>query len=93
MLKSNFAIIVASCHNNCKGGLTKMSVAIRIDDELYRQAETTAKAESRTPPLQIQYWAKIGKTALENPDLPIEFIKSILASDGQPSEPFEFRLP
>jgi hypothetical protein len=68
-----------------------MSVAIRIEDELYKQAETTARAESRTPPLQIQYWAKIGKAALDNPDLPIEFIKSILVSEGQPSEPFEFR--
>jgi len=68
-----------------------MSIAIRIDDELYRQAENTANAESRTPPLQIQYWAKLGKIALENPDLPIEFIKSILASEGQPAEPFEFR--
>ena len=68
-----------------------MSVAIRIDDELYKQAETIAKVESRTVPLQIQYWAKIGKAALDNPDLPIEFIKSILSSEGQPSEPFEFR--
>jgi hypothetical protein len=68
-----------------------MSVAIRIEDELYRQAETTARAESRTPPLQIQYWAKIGKAALDNPDLPVEFIKSILTSEGQPSELFEFR--
>ncbi len=68
-----------------------MSVAIRIDDKLYKQAETTARAESRTAPLQVQYWAKIGKAALDNPDLPIEFIKSILASEGQSSEPFEFR--
>ena len=68
-----------------------MSVAVRIDDELYRQAESTARAESRTPPLQIQYWAKLGKAALENPDLPIDFIKSMLASEGQPPEPFVFR--
>ena len=68
-----------------------MSTAIRIDDELYRQAEITSKTEFRTPPLQIQYWAKLGKVALDNPDLSIEFIKSILASEGQPSEPFEFR--
>jgi len=68
-----------------------MSVAVRIDDELYRQAESTARAESRTPPLQIQYWAKLGKAALENPDLPIDFIKSMLASEGQPTEPFVFR--
>jgi len=68
-----------------------MSVAIRIDDNLYKQAESTARAESRTAPLQIQYWARIGKAALENPDLPIDFIKSILSSEGQESEPFEFR--
>ena len=68
-----------------------MSIAVRIDDELYRQAEQTAKAESRTPPLQIQYWAKIGKAALDNPDLPIDFIRSMLASEGQQSEPFIFR--
>ena len=68
-----------------------MSIAVRIDDELYRQAEQTAKAESRTTPLQIQYWAKIGKAALDNPDLPIDLIRSMLASEGQPSEPFTFR--
>jgi hypothetical protein len=68
-----------------------MSVAIRIDDKLYKQAESTARAESRTAPLQVQYWARIGKAALENPDLPVYFIKSILSSEGQESEPFEFR--
>jgi len=68
-----------------------MSIAVRIDDELYRQAEQTAKAESRTTSLQIQYWAKIGKAALDNPDLPTEFIRSMLASEGQTSEPFTFR--
>ena len=68
-----------------------MSIAVRIDAELYREAEKTAKAESRTTPLQIQYWARIGKAALDNPDLPIEFIRSMLVSEGQKSEPFEFR--
>ena len=67
-----------------------MSIAVRIDNELYRQAEITARAESRTTPLQIQYWAKIGKAALDNPDLPIEFIQSIIAAEGQEDEPFEF---
>ena len=65
-----------------------MGVPIRIDDELYDQAKRSAAAESRTVPLQIAYWAKIGKAALDNPDLPIEFIKSIIASAGQDSEPF-----
>ena len=55
-----------------------MSIAIRIDEELYDQAKRTALAESRTVPLQIAYWAKLGKLALENPDLPIEFVRDIL---------------
>ena len=68
-----------------------MSIAVRIDDELYRAAEKMAKAESRTTALQVQYWAKIGKAALDNPDLPVEFIRSMIDSDGQADEPFEFR--
>jgi hypothetical protein len=67
------------------------SIAVRIDEKLYRQAEKTAKAESRTTPLQIQYWARVGKAALENPDLPIELIKSMMAAEGQEAEPFTFR--
>ena len=45
-----------------------MSIAMRINENLYRQAESVAKAESRTASLQIHYWARIGKAALENPD-------------------------
>ena len=66
-----------------------MSIAIRIDEELYDQAKRTALAESRTVPLQIAYWAKLGKLALENPDLPIEFIRDVLiAKKMNEHEPF-----
>jgi len=69
-----------------------MSTAIRIDDDLYREAKRSAEAESRTVPLQVAYWARIGKAALDNPDLPGEFIRDILASRKQDEfEPFEFR--
>ena len=49
-----------------------MSVSIRVNDELYNLAKTQAKAELRTIPSQIEYWARIGRTAMANPDLPIE---------------------
>ncbi len=66
-----------------------MSIPIRIDEELYDQAKRTALAESRTVPLQIAYWAKLGKLALENPDLPIEFIRDVLmAKNMNEHEPF-----
>jgi len=68
-----------------------MSIAIRIDEELYDQAKRTALAESRTVPLQIAYWAKLGKLALENPDLPIELVRDILiAKNMNEHEPFSF---
>jgi hypothetical protein len=68
-----------------------MSIAIRIDDELYNEAKRAAEAEDRTVPLQVAHWAKIGKAALENPDLPGEFIKDILAARKKKNfEPFEF---
>jgi len=70
-----------------------MNVAIRIDKEIYDDAKKVAKAEYRTVPHQIEFWAKIGKCALDNPDLPIEFIKDILISKQQDhslAEPFTF---
>lgn len=68
-----------------------MSVAIRIDDELYEEAKRSAEAECRTVPLQVTYWAKIGRAALDNPDLPVEFIRDILAAKKQGDyKPFEF---
>ncbi|OPY05867.1 MAG: hypothetical protein A4E61_00151 [Syntrophorhabdus sp. PtaB.Bin184] len=69
-----------------------MSIAIRIDDELYNEAKKSAEAESRTVPLQVAYWARIGKAALDNPDLPGELIRDILAAKKQGEfEPFEFQ--
>lgn len=71
-----------------------MGRPIRIDDEIYDAAKKVAKAESRSIPNQIEYWAKIGKCALDNPDLPIEFIKELLIAknmDRSLAEPFEFK--
>ncbi|WP_346355266.1 TA system antitoxin ParD family protein [Azotosporobacter soli] len=67
-----------------------MSIPIRVDNALYEEAKECAAAEFRTVPLQIAYWAKIGKAALDNPDLPIEFIRDVLIGKTQKSEPFEF---
>lgn len=55
-----------------------MSIAIRIDETIYNAAKQIARAEYRSIPNQIEYWAMIGKCALDNPDLPIELIKDIL---------------
>ncbi len=70
-----------------------MSTPIRISDDIYAAAKKVAKAECRSIPNQIEFWAKIGKCALDNPDVPVEFIKDILISkslDHSLAEPFTF---
>lgn len=56
-----------------------MSIAIQVDDELYEQAKRSANSEEmRSISQQIMLWAKVGRAALDNPDLPIDFIKESL---------------
>jgi predicted DNA-binding protein len=45
---------------------------------LYGQALAQAKAEHRTVAEQIEFRAMIGRTALDNPDLPIDFVRDLL---------------
>ena len=68
-----------------------MTIIIRIDEAIYNEARQTAKAECRTVAHQIEYWAKVGKAALDNPDLPIEFIRDLSITypqDRSLAEPF-----
>ena len=70
-----------------------MSISIRIDDEIYDAAKEIAKAEFRSPPQQIEFWARVGKCALDNPGLPIEFVRDLLISknmDKSLAVPFAF---
>ena len=62
------------------------STSIRIDQTLYEKARQEAQAEHRTIAGQVEYWAQIGRVALDNPDLPISFIAEILASMAEPRE-------
>ena len=66
-----------------------MSMSIRIDDALYNMARSRSKAEMRSIPQQVAYWAKVGRAALDNPDLPIEFVRDTLVAMEEESEPFE----
>jgi hypothetical protein len=55
-----------------------MSTAVRITDELAREAKKFSKVDKRSLTGQIEHWARIGKCAEENPDLPYNLIKEIL---------------
>jgi hypothetical protein len=56
---------------------------VKISDHLAASAAIFAKVESRSLAGQVEYWAKLGKIAEENPDLPISFIKDILIGQAQ----------
>ena len=55
-----------------------MGIAVRISDKLVSDAKIQSKVDNRSLTGQIEYWAKIGKIAEENPDLPYTLLKEIL---------------
>ena len=62
------------------------TTSIRIDHSLYEQAKADAAAEHRTIAGQVEFWAKVGRAALDNPDLPVSFVAESLASLLEPRE-------
>lgn len=62
------------------------SVSVRIDEDLVSSARISAKAEFRTVQGQLEFWAKVGRAALDNPELPASFIAETLMSLAEPRE-------
>lgn len=58
------------------------TVSVRIDENLVSAARSAAKAEFRTEQGQVEFWEKVGRAALDNPDLPASFIAESLMSLG-----------
>jgi hypothetical protein len=63
-----------------------MSTAIKISKEIAEDARLTAKVTRRSMAGQVEYWAFIGKTAEDNPDLSFLVIKDILLGRQQLKE-------
>jgi hypothetical protein len=61
-----------------KRGNYIMATAVRITDELVKDAKIFSKIDKRSLTGQIEHWARIGKCAEENPDLTYDLIKEIL---------------
>lgn len=57
-----------------------MATSIRLDDDFVSDVKVHADAASSSIPKQIEHWAKIGRIAEDNLDLPYSFIlESLLA--------------
>ncbi len=59
------------------------SIAIKLNKKIVQSAREVGQVEHRSAPKQLEYWATIGKIAIENPDLPFEFIHDILLGRTQ----------
>ena len=57
--------------------------AVRISGEMYNLTKMAAEGTFRSTSGQLEYWARLGRAAEDNPDLPIEFIRDILISKTQ----------
>lgn len=55
-----------------------MPVTIKLSKGLVDDAKIVALAEHRSVPKQIEYWARIGKAVLDNPDLPLRLIQDAM---------------
>jgi hypothetical protein len=57
-----------------------MSTAINVSEQLVEEAKPVAQATHRSVSEQIEFWARLGKVAEENPDLPIQILQDTLIS-------------
>jgi len=57
-----------------------MPTAIQLSELLIEEAKPFAQAMHRSIAEQIEYWARLGKVAEENPDLPIPMLQDIIFS-------------
>ena len=55
-----------------------MAPAVRVSEDLLVAAKKFSRIDHRSVAGQIEHWARLGKCAEENPDLPYALIKEIL---------------
>ncbi|WP_116964338.1 ParD-like family protein [Fastidiosibacter lacustris] len=60
-----------------------MALSVRLSDELVKQAQSVSAVMYRSCAKQIEYWARIGKMAEENPELSYEFIRDTLIAKAE----------
>ncbi len=58
-------------------------MAVKLSDSIVSDAQVISKALNRSVAGQIEYWARIGKIAEENPDLTYDFIRNILIAQQE----------
>lgn len=60
-----------------------MRMPVQINSKFYEQAKVYAQTEHRTIAGQIEFWAMVGKAGLENPEVPIQFVRDLLLAKAE----------
>ncbi len=60
-----------------------MGTAVKISTDLFEKAKLHSIVYQRSVTGQIEYWAGIGQTAEDNPELPLTMIQAIQVSKAQ----------
>ena len=60
-----------------------MVIPLWISRSLYGDAQKSARAEHRTIAGQVEYWARVGRASLDNPELPVELVCLILTAQNR----------
>lgn len=60
--------------------------SVRISSDLIERARLEAKGEMRTVQAQLEFWIRVGKATLENPDLPASFVAEAVLALEEPRE-------
>lgn len=60
------------------------STSIGLDQKCYDQARAESVTKHRTIAGQVEYWARVGRAAVDDPDLPVSFAAESLASLTEP---------
>ena len=63
-------------------------MTVEVDQQLYQDATVAAAQNHITVDEQIDMWARVGRTAMSNQDMPVAVIEAILKAKKQPTEPF-----
>ena len=63
-----------------------MAKAVKLSEGIVSEAKIVSKACNRSIAGQIEYWARIGKIAEQNPDVTYDFIKNVLISQREAEE-------
>lgn len=67
--------------------LIMKTVPVRIDEQLVVSARKAAAEEFRSIQGQLEFWMKVGRAVIDNPQLPTNFVvDSLLSLNGDRSD-------